>query len=112
MELPCISHPLINQDKARSVFLEKFAQGVARARGFLVVSANALKSLLPAKLPGEFTPKGAYDCAVRLLRGIARGNTVADQYDRLENRQLLNSRFLQDGIYAGQFARGRAREKV
>src|SRR6516164_4548105 len=106
MELPCISHPLVNQDKAWSVFLEKFAQGVARARGFLVVSANALKSLLSAKLPGKFTPKGTYDCPVGLLRGIARGNTVADQYDRLQNRQLLNSRFLQDGIDADQFARG------
>jgi hypothetical protein len=52
MKLPGVSDPLVDQYEARPVFLEKLAQNVAGACRILVVSADALKSPLSAKLPG------------------------------------------------------------
>ena len=111
MELPCIGYPLVDQNEAWPVLVEEFAQNVAGTRSLLVVGTDAIKSLLPAELPGELTPKSADHRAVRLPHGVTWRDLIPYQYYSLGCGQLFGFCFLQDSVNANQLTRGRAREE-
>ncbi len=45
VQLACVSHPFVNQNQARAVFVHQFAKNVAWTRGPFVVCLNALEGL-------------------------------------------------------------------
>src|ERR1700722_698326 len=112
MELARISHPFVNEDQARPVFIEEFAQNVARTRGSLIVGADAIESFLSAELPSKLAPQGTDNCAVGFFDRVAGRDFVAYQYDALGAEQLLGVCTLQHGVNSYQVCCGRAREEM
>ena len=78
VQLARVGDPFIDQNEARAVGLQQFAQRVARIGGVLVVGADALECRFAAQLVSQFAPQRAYGGAVRLDGGTARRNLVAD----------------------------------
>ena len=56
VELARVGHPLVDQDQAGPILLEKLTQRIPRAGRLLVVGLDPGKGLLAAKLPGELPP--------------------------------------------------------
>ena len=112
VQLASVGHPLVNEDLAGAVFVEEFAQCIARVCRVLVVRRDTGKCLLAAQLPRQLAPEGSNHRAVGFRHRVPRRDLVADQHHPPGRPELRCLRFLEHGVDSGQISRCGPREQV